>query len=76
MRGYGSGPSQSEQVGKGVEGEKSVSYLKTSIDETEREAFMDTIGSYLGSKIFVDKDATHAVNPERIEALQELHERS
>lgn len=76
MRGYGSGPSQSEQVGKGVEGEKSVSYLKTSIDETEREAFMDTIGSYLGSKIFVDKDATHTISPGRMEALQDIFERS
>ena len=76
LRGYDSSPSQPERAGKGVEGVKTVSYLKTSIDETEQGAFMETVGSYLGSKLSVDKEAAHAISPGRIEALQEKFESS
>jgi hypothetical protein len=76
MRGYDSSPSRPERAGKGVEGVKTVNYLKTSIDETEQGAFMETVGSYLGSKLSVDKEAAHAISPGRIEALQEKFESS
>jgi hypothetical protein len=76
MRGYDSGPNQPELAGKGVEGVKTVSYLKTSIDETEQGALMETVGRSLGSKLSIDKEVAHAISPERIEALQERFERS
>lgn len=63
MRGFDSGPSQPERTGKGVEGAETVGYLKTSIDETEQGALMEIVGSYLGSRLSIDKEAAHAIGP-------------